>query len=111
MNIHDHTKCHEISYKTHTYFRERHWNLVKYRQTGVKAGYGWCLLQYRNNQEFIDTYLAEQEALRRQKEHEDHVRHSTIKMQAWWRGVMVRRKLGPYRSEEKKKKKPIKAKK
>ncbi|KAG5320442.1 DRC9 protein, partial [Pseudoatta argentina] len=60
--------------------------------------------EYCNNQEFIDTYLAEQEALRRQKEHEDHVRHSIIKMQAWWRGVMVRRKLGPYRSEEKKKK-------
>ncbi|KYN33980.1 IQ domain-containing protein G, partial [Trachymyrmex septentrionalis] len=69
------------------------------------------LLQYCSNQEFIDTYLAEQEALRRQKEHEDHVRHSIIKIQAWWRGVMVRRKLGPYRSEEKKKKKPVKTKK
>ncbi|KYN03839.1 IQ domain-containing protein G, partial [Cyphomyrmex costatus] len=72
---------------------------------------GRYLLQYRNNQEFIDTYLAEQEALRRQKEHEDHVRHSIIKMQSWWRGVMVRRKLGPYRSEEKKKKRPVKTKK
>ncbi|XP_011065756.1 PREDICTED: IQ domain-containing protein G isoform X3 [Acromyrmex echinatior] len=67
--------------------------------------------EYCNNQEFIDTYLAEQEALRRQKEHEDHVRLSIIKMQAWWRGVMVRRKLGPYRSEEKKKKKSVKTKK
>ncbi|XP_071630090.1 dynein regulatory complex protein 9 [Temnothorax longispinosus] len=67
--------------------------------------------EYRNNQEFIDTYLAEQEALRKQKEHEDHVQRSTIKMQAWWRGVMVRRKLGPYRPEEKKKKKPVKTKK
>ncbi|XP_012533374.1 dynein regulatory complex protein 9 [Monomorium pharaonis] len=67
--------------------------------------------EYRNNQEFIDTYLAEQEALRRQKEHEDHVQRSAIKMQAWWRGVMVRRKLGPYRPEEKKKKKSVKTKK
>lgn len=69
------------------------------------------MLQYHSNQEFIDTYLAEQEALRRQKEHEDHVRRSAIRMQAWWRGVMVRRKLGPYRSEEKKKKRAVKTKK
>ncbi|XP_032682368.1 dynein regulatory complex protein 9 isoform X2 [Odontomachus brunneus] len=67
--------------------------------------------EYRSNQEFIDTYLAEQEALRRQKEHEDHVRRSAIRMQAWWRGVMVRRKLGPYRPEEKKKKRAVKTKK
>nr|XP_012231744.1 PREDICTED: IQ domain-containing protein G [Linepithema humile] len=67
--------------------------------------------EYRSNQEFIDTYLAEQEALRLRKEHEDHVQRSAIKMQAWWRGVMVRRKLGPYRPEEKKKKRPAKTKK
>ncbi|KMQ92814.1 iq domain-containing protein g [Lasius niger] len=67
--------------------------------------------EYCSNQEFIDTYLAEQEALRRQKEHEDHVQRCTIRIQAWWRGVMVRRKLGPYRPEEKKKKRPVKTKK
>ncbi|KAL6254871.1 hypothetical protein P5V15_014213 [Pogonomyrmex californicus] len=67
--------------------------------------------EYRNNQEFIDTYLAEQEALRKQKEYEEHVERSTIRMQAWWRGIMVRRKLGPYRSEEKKKKRSVKTKK
>lgn len=69
------------------------------------------LLQYCSNQKFIDTYLAEQEALQRQKEHEDHVQRCTIRIQAWWRGVMVRRKLGPYRPEEKKKKRPVKTKK
>ncbi|XP_029158250.1 dynein regulatory complex protein 9 [Nylanderia fulva] len=67
--------------------------------------------EHCSNQEFIDTYLAEQEALRRQKEHEDHVQRCTIRIQAWWRGVMVRRKLGPYRPEEKKKKRPVKTKK
>lgn len=66
------------------------------------------LLQYCGNQELIDTYLAEQEALKRQKEHEDHVQSSTIRMQAWWRGIMVRRKLGPYRPEEKRKKRAVK---
>ncbi|EZA51694.1 IQ domain-containing protein G [Ooceraea biroi] len=67
--------------------------------------------EYRSNQQFIDTYLAEQAALKRQKEHEVHVERSTIRIQAWWRGIMVRRKLGPYRPEEKKKKRAIKTKK
>ncbi|KAK2585009.1 hypothetical protein KPH14_008538 [Odynerus spinipes] len=67
--------------------------------------------EYREKQEFIDAYLVEKEALRKWKEHEEHMRECAIKVQAWWRGVMVRRKLGPYRPEEKKKKRSIKAKK
>ncbi|XP_051159914.1 dynein regulatory complex protein 9 [Leptopilina boulardi] len=59
--------------------------------------------EYDSRQAFIDTYLAEKEAIRKQKEHEEYVRRSAIKIQAWWRGVMVRRKLGPYRPEDKKK--------
>ncbi|KYM82012.1 IQ domain-containing protein G [Atta colombica] len=87
-------------------------NAQKYlEELTTEALYFLIIRSYCNNQEFIDMYLAEQEALRRQKEHEDHVRYSIIKIQAWWRGVMVRRKLGPYRSEEKKKKKPVKTKK
>ncbi|XP_076686738.1 dynein regulatory complex protein 9 [Andrena cerasifolii] len=67
--------------------------------------------EYRSNQEFIDTYLAEKEALRREEEEKERARRSAIRIQAWWRGVMVRRKLGPYRPEEKKKKRPAKTKK
>ena len=69
------------------------------------------MLQYRSNQEFIDTYLAEKEALQKEKEREELVQKSAIKIQAWWRGVMVRRKLGPYRPAEKKKKRQAKTKK
>lgn len=68
-------------------------------------------LQYRRNQEFIDTYLAEKEALKREEEEKERARRSAIRIQAWWRGVMVRRKLGPYRPQEKKKKRPAKGKK
>lgn len=68
-------------------------------------------LQYRRNQEFIDTYLAEKEALEKEKELQECMQKSAIKIQAWWRGVMVRRKLGPYRPMEKKKKRQGKAKK
>ncbi|XP_048512934.1 dynein regulatory complex protein 9 isoform X1 [Athalia rosae] len=67
--------------------------------------------EQRVKQNFIDEYLAEKKAERKKMEHEEHVRNSTIKIQAWWRGVMVRRKLGPYRPEEKKKKRPTKSKK
>ncbi|XP_076233344.1 uncharacterized protein LOC143178502 [Calliopsis andreniformis] len=67
--------------------------------------------EYRRNQEFIDTYLAEKEALRREKEAKERAQRSAIRIQAWWRGVMVRRKLGPYRPEEKKKKRSAKPKK
>ncbi|XP_043666650.1 dynein regulatory complex protein 9 isoform X2 [Vespula pensylvanica] len=67
--------------------------------------------EYNEKKKFIDTYLAEKEALKKQKEHEEHVRGCAIRIQAFWRGVMVRRKLGPYRPEEKKKKRQLKSKK
>ncbi|XP_066584653.1 dynein regulatory complex protein 9-like [Prorops nasuta] len=67
--------------------------------------------EYRERQEFIEMYEAEKEAARKQKEYEAHVQRTVIRIQAWWRGVMVRRKLGPYRVEEKKKKKPTKGRK
>ncbi|XP_046734603.1 dynein regulatory complex protein 9-like [Diprion similis] len=67
--------------------------------------------EHQVKQNFIDTYLAEKEADRKKKKLEEHVRRSTIKIQAWWRGVMVRQKFGPYRPEEKKKKRPAKCKK
>lgn len=59
--------------------------------------------QYESRQACIDTYLAEKEVIRKKKEDEEHVRRSVIEIQAWWRGVMVRRKLGPYRPEDRKK--------
>lgn len=62
-------------------------------------------------QEFIDSYLAEKEVIRKLQEHEENQRMCAIKIQAWWRGVMVRHKLGPYRAEEKKKKRSTKTKK
>ncbi|XP_008549301.1 dynein regulatory complex protein 9-like [Microplitis demolitor] len=67
--------------------------------------------KFKSRQEFIDAYLGEKEAARMQKEHQDYRINCSIKIQSWWRGVMVRRKLGPYRLDEKKKKRPTKSKK
>lgn len=76
----------------------------------IKSIFKTIFLQYRCNQKFINTYLAEKEALKKEKERWEHMQKSAIKIQAWWRGVMVRRKLGPYRLAEKKKKRPTKTK-
>ncbi|XP_043272441.1 dynein regulatory complex protein 9 [Venturia canescens] len=67
--------------------------------------------QYRERQEFIDTYIAEKERARRLKKREERRRDCAIRIQAWWRGLMVRRKLGPYRPDERKKKRAVKSKK
>ncbi|XP_003399574.2 dynein regulatory complex protein 9 [Bombus terrestris] len=67
--------------------------------------------EYHHNREFIDTYLAKKETLQREKERQELMQKNGIKIQAWWRGVMVRRKLGPYRPVEKKKKRQAKTKK
>ncbi|XP_046851983.1 dynein regulatory complex protein 9-like [Xenia sp. Carnegie-2017] len=45
----------------------------------------------------------EKEKLRRQAEQEEEELKATINIQSWWRGVMVRRQLGPYSLKKKKK--------
>ncbi|KAK0077659.1 hypothetical protein PV326_009898, partial [Microctonus aethiopoides] len=67
--------------------------------------------QFQERQEFIDDYLAEKKVARLRRKYDEHRCNCAIKIQSWWRGVMVRRKLGPYRPEEKKKKRAAKTKK
>ncbi|XP_058789168.1 uncharacterized protein LOC131663090 [Phymastichus coffea] len=67
--------------------------------------------EYNQRQEFIDTSLAEREAARKAQEYEAFKLKWILKIQAAYRGMQVRRKLGPYRPEDKKKKRPPKPKK
>ncbi|KAJ8674845.1 hypothetical protein QAD02_010631 [Eretmocerus hayati] len=60
-------------------------------------------LKYDERQKFIEECLAEKEAARKRLEWEEHRKSCAVKIQAWWRGVMVRKKLGPYRPDDKKK--------
>lgn len=46
----------------------------------------------------------EKEQLRKEAERELEEQRSCTKIQAWWRGVMVRRQLGPYKPKKKGKK-------
>ncbi|NXF04778.1 DRC9 protein, partial [Smithornis capensis] len=52
-------------------------------------------------EETIITDRSEKEARRKQREQEALEKKSILKLQAWWRGTMVRRFLGPYEYLEK----------
>ncbi|XP_038049924.1 dynein regulatory complex protein 9-like [Patiria miniata] len=45
----------------------------------------------------------DKEKIRRLQEQELEELKSTVKLQSWWRGIMVRRQLGPYSKKKKKK--------
>lgn len=60
---------------------------------------------YREREAFIENYRVEQKLLQNQREHEMKQRKAAIFIQAWWRGTMVRKCLGPYRPKKKKGKK------
>ncbi|KAL7302896.1 hypothetical protein TKK_0004125 [Trichogramma kaykai] len=55
---------------------------------------------YQQRQEFVDLCEVENEAERRRLEHEAHRQRCALRIQAWWRGCMVRHKLGSYRPED-----------
>ncbi|NWI50246.1 DRC9 protein, partial [Calyptomena viridis] len=52
-------------------------------------------------EETIITDRSEKEAQRKQREQEALEKKSILKLQAWWKGTMVRRFLGPYEELEK----------
>lgn len=60
---------------------------------------------YRERDAFIENYRVEQKQLQAQREHEMKQRQAAVNIQAWWRGTMVRKCLGPYRPKKKKGKK------
>lgn len=45
----------------------------------------------------MDQYLADKERRRKEYEYEQFLQAEATKIQAWWRGVMVRRFIGPFR--------------
>lgn len=46
----------------------------------------------------MQEYEADKERRRREYEYEQHLHKMATKIQAWWRGVMVRRGLGPFKN-------------
>jgi hypothetical protein len=58
-------------------------------------------LQYEQRQNKIDAYLAHKEREAAKAEHEAYLCIMATVIQAWWRGTMVRRGLGPYKRSKK----------
>lgn len=67
---------------------------------------------YEKREQFIKQYYIEQKQLEEIRRIEAGQRAAAIRIQAWWRGMMVHKQLGPYRPKKKSKKpKPGKTKK
>ncbi|KAM4771320.1 dynein regulatory complex protein 9-like isoform 2-T2 [Rhinophrynus dorsalis] len=60
-------------------------------------------LQYKEYEKVIIEDRLEKEKLLKQKKQEKLELASVIKLQAWWRGMMVRKGLGPYKKTKSKK--------
>ncbi|XP_067635713.1 dynein regulatory complex protein 9 [Eurosta solidaginis] len=57
---------------------------------------------YAKRQQFVSSYLAEKEVERQLYEQQIYRVSCAVRLQAWWRGLMVRRGLGPFKKKAKK---------
>lgn len=76
----------------------------------VRSKYQLIQSWYDERSKFIDDYRREQAELEEQLRLEKEKTAAAVRIEAWWRGTMVRRQIGPYR-QKKKGKKPKTAKK
>jgi len=60
--------------------------------------------KYHEYEKVVQEDKVEKERMRRQEEKELEQLNACIKIQSWWRGVMVRKQLGPYSKKKKGKK-------
>lgn len=51
----------------------------------------------------MKAYMEERKTREHKQEMQQHINEMATKIQAWWRGTMVRRHLGPYKVDKKKK--------
>ncbi|XP_075209843.1 dynein regulatory complex protein 9-like [Lycorma delicatula] len=62
--------------------------------------------KFYDHRQKIKEYIEEKKERERVQAMEEHLNKMATKIQAWWRGVMVRRHLGPYKKKGKVKEKP-----
>lgn len=70
----------------------------------VQSKYALISNWHRERDAFIENYRTEQKELETRRKHEARQCQAAIQIQAWWRGTMVRKQLGPYRPKKKSKK-------
>lgn len=70
----------------------------------VRSKYTLIRSWHEERDTFIENYRLEQKQLEARRKHEARQCQAAIQIQAWWRGTMVRKQLGPYRPKKKSKK-------
>lgn len=70
----------------------------------VKSKHELIRSWYEKREQFIEEYYIEQKELEEIRKIEEGQRRAAVRIQAWWRGTMVRKQLGPYRPKKKSKK-------
>lgn len=70
----------------------------------VKSKHELIRSWYEKRDKFIEEYYIEQKELEEIRKIEDGQRAAAVRIQAWWRGTMVRKQIGPYRPKKKSKK-------
>lgn len=70
----------------------------------VRAKHEQIRSLYEEREHFIEEYYVEQNQLEEIRKIEAMQCESAVRIQAWWRGLMVRKQLGPYRPKKKSKK-------
>lgn len=81
---------------------------TKDQMIALKLKYDDLLEQFNYRQEEIEEYLEERKIKDDAANAAENRYQAIVKIQSWWKGIMVRRGLGPYR--RKKTKKPAKKK-
>lgn len=81
---------------------------TKDKMIALKLKFDDLLDQYNTRQEEIEEYLEEKRIKDSAANDAENRYQAIVKIQSWWKGIMVRRGLGPYR--RKKAKKPAKKK-
>lgn len=70
----------------------------------VKSKYESIRTWYETRAKFIEEYYIEQKRLEEIRRIEEGQRAAAVRIQSWWRGMMVRKQIGPYRPKKKSKK-------
>ncbi|KAI5624335.1 IQ domain-containing protein G isoform X1 [Silurus asotus] len=92
-------------YDKDTEDKQRELNTVKTNKSNNLAQLQELAKKYRDNEQVIIDDRLEKEELQRQREQKELEEKTAVKLQAWWRGTLVRKCLGPYGKQKKPKQK------
>lgn len=91
-------------YEAEKFFLDEHIQIALDHIEDVRSKYTLICSWYEERDAFIENYRMEQKQLEARRKHEARQCQAAIQIQAWWRGTMVRKQLGPYRPKKKIKK-------